>query len=289
MPATLANLNGRLQPLAEVTISALDRGFLFGDSVYEVLRVIGGRPWLEKEHWQRLERSLAEIRIAGVDLKRLASRVRETIAAGPFREAMVYLQISRGAGARRRHAFNETLTPTELLWVEDFNDAPVAAMREKGVALITHPDLRWGRCDIKSTNLLANVMANTAAAEKGASEALFYLPDGSFTEGSHSSLFWVKNGTLCTTPIAGNILPSITRDYLIGLAAAEAIPFRESPIQGPAIFDVDELFMAGTTWEVMPGVSVDGRTIADGKPGPIARRLLAAHQDRVAKWIAEKS
>lgn len=286
MPATLANLNGRLQPLAEVTIPALDRGFLFGDSVYEVLRIIAGRPWLEREHWQRLQRSLAEIRITGVDLARLASRMRETIAAGPFGEAMVYLQITRGAGPRRKHAFNETMTPTELLWVEDYDDASAAAMRERGVAVVTLPDLRWARCDIKSTNLLANVLANTTAAERGGAEALFYLPDGSFTEGSHSSFFWVKNGVLLTTPIAANILPSITRQYLIGLAAAEGIPFREAQIRGPEIFQVDELFMAGTTWEVMPGVRVDGQPIGDGKPGPISRRLLAAHQEKVAKWLA---
>jgi len=238
-------------------IPALDRGFLFGDAVYEVLRVYGGKPWLESEHWRRLERSLAEIFITGVDLDRLRTRVAETIAAGPFREAMVYLQITRGAGPQRRHAFNTALTPTELLWVEDYDDGLTARKREQGVAVITRPDLRSQRCDIKSTNLLANIMANTAAAERGAAEAIFYLPDGTLSEGSHSSFFWVKNGVLATTPIAQNILPGITRQFLIELVTREGIPFKEMPLPASELFSVDELFLTGTTSEVLPVVKVD--------------------------------
>ncbi len=286
MPRPLAHFQDRIQPLEDVRIPALDRGFLFGDSVYEVLRVYGGKPWLEAEHWRRLERSLAEVRIASIDLERLRARVRETIAAGPFGEAMVYVQITRGAAPKRRHAFNTALTPTELLWVEDYDDAPTAAKRATGVAVITHPDLRWQRCDIKSTNLLANVLANTVAAERGAAEALFYLPDGYLSEASHSTVFWVKNGDLFTTPSEENILPSITRQSLIDLATQEGIPFREGKLKGIDIFGIDEIFLAATTSEVLPVVTVDGRPIADGRPGPVSRRLLAAHQRAVAAFVA---
>lgn len=286
MPNPLAHFDGRILSLEDVRISALDRGFLFGDSVYEVLRVYRGKPWLEAEHMRRLERSLAEIRIASIDFDRLRARMYETIAAGPFVEAMVYIQITRGAAPRRRHAFNVPLTPTELLWVEDYDDAPTAARRATGVAVITHPDLRWQRCDIKSTNLLANVLANTLSAERGAAETLFYLPDGFLSEASHSSFFWVKDGNLFTTPLVENILPSITRQSLIELAAADGIPFREAKIKGVDVFGVDELFLAATTSEVMPVANVDGRAIGDGRPGPISRLLLMAHQRAVEAFLS---
>jgi D-alanine transaminase len=283
VPNPLAHYRGRIMPLEDVMIPALDRGFLFGDAVYEVLRVYGGKAWLEAEHWSRLERSLAEIRIAGVDLAGLRERMRETIAAGPFAEAMVYLQITRGASSRRRHAFNAPLTPTEVLWVEDYDDKPTAAKRETGVSVVSQPELRWQRCDIKSTNLLANVMANTVAAERGAAEAIFYLPDGTLTEASHSSFFWVKDGVLLTTPIAKNILPSITRQFLIEAAKREGIAFREAILKKDDVAGIDELFLAGTTSEVLPVAQFDGRPVGGGRPGRVSRQLLAAHQRAVAR------
>src|SRR5262249_31207445 len=157
-------------------ISALDRGFLFGDAVYEVLRVYRGRPWLADEHFARLRRSLEEVRLGGVDLGRLRRRMAETVAAGHFREAAGYLQNTPGA-APRSHAFPPDAVPLELLFVQEFKDS-YAEARRQGAAVITRPDIRWGRCDIKSTNLLGNVLALQAAKEAGCLEALFYLPDG---------------------------------------------------------------------------------------------------------------
>src|SRR5438128_7981440 len=142
----LANINGVSMPLAEVRISALDRGFLFGDAVYEVLRVYGGKPWLKEEHFARLSRSLEAIRIRGVDVSRVEKRMLETIAGGPFREAIVYIQITRGA-APRTHAFPENATPLEFFYVQEFTD-PYREARVTGAGVITHPDLRWDRCDI---------------------------------------------------------------------------------------------------------------------------------------------
>ena len=207
----LANLHGKILPLDEVTISPLDRGFLFGDAVYEVLRIYQGKPWLEQEHFDRFERSINEIHIKGVDMPRLRRRMHETIKAGGFGEAMVYLQVTRGA-APRKHAFPKDIVPLELLWVQEYPDS-YRPLCETGCGVITYPDLRWHRADIKSTNLLANVLANQASSEAGCAEAILYLPDGTLTEASHSSFFAVKNNQLHTTPLKANVLPSITRVY----------------------------------------------------------------------------
>src|SRR5437660_742162 len=159
MPAALANLNGQTMPLEDVKVSVLDRGFLFGDAVYEVLRAYRGKPWMEREHFERLTRSLALIRIGGVDVDRLRRRMHETIAAGSFGECVIYMQVTRGAVYPRRHAFPPSAVPTELLWVEEYDDAKTAEQRQIGVSVVSQPDMRWHRCGIKSTNLLANVLA----------------------------------------------------------------------------------------------------------------------------------
>jgi len=284
MPPPLANLDGTLLPLEEVKISALDRGFLFGDAVYEVLRLYGGRPWLEPEHFTRLKNSLAAIRIEGIDLERLRRRLHETIQAGPFTEGMAYLHVTRGA-APRRHAFPALATPLEFLFVQDYDDGPTAQARDQGTALITMPDIRWGHCDIKSTNLLPNVLANQAAAEAGASEVLLYLPDSTVTEASHSSYFAVQGGVLLTTPVTANILPGITRNFIVRLARAENIPIREQTIRRSDLFLMDEIFLTGTTSEILPVVRVDGRPIGTGHPGPMAKKILELHQKAVEKFL----
>jgi D-alanine transaminase len=268
----LANLHGKIMPLEEVTISPLDRGFLFGDAVYEVLRAYQGKPWLEDEHFGRFARSLEEIRIAGVDMPRFRRRMHETIRAGGFREAVVYLQVTRGA------------VPLELLWVQDYlrtYDEPC----ESGCSVITFPDLRWHRCDIKSTNLLGNVLANQASAEAGCAEAILYLPDGTLTEASHSSLFAVKNNQLHTTPLKANVLPSITRGYTLKLARQAGIEFVERNLQRNELDEADELFLVGTTCEILPIVKVDDRPVKSGQPGPLTRRLQAIYTENVNVFL----
>jgi D-alanine transaminase len=288
MPPPLANLNGTLLPLEEVKISALDRGFLFGDAVYEVLRLYAGRPWLEMEHFTRLKNSLAAIRIAGVDLERLQRRFHETIQAGRFTEGIAYLHVTRGS-APRRHAFPAQATPLEFMFVLDYDDGPTAQIRAHGTSVITYPDIRWHHCDIKSTNLLPNVLANQAAAEHSASEALLYLPDGTVTEASHSSYFAVKDGALITTPLKANILPGITRNFIVQLAQAGQIPIREQSIRKSDLFRMDEIFLTGTTSEVLPVVKVDGQPIGTGKPGPMAKRLLELHEKAVEEFLANSA
>ena len=275
----LANLNGELVPLTEARIPALDRGFLFGDAVYEVLRVYHGRPWMVDDHFARLRRSLEAIRVHGVDLVRLRQRVLDTIAAGPFGEALVYIQITRG-GAPRSHGFPAGVKPLEFLYVQEFRD-PYAQARQDGAAVITLPDLRWGRCDIKSTNLLANVLAAQAAKEAGCTEALLCSDDGIVSEGTHTSFFGVLDGKLLTAPKSPHILPGITRGLVLQLAQRVRIELQEHELRRPDLARVSELFLTGTTSEVLPIVRVDGQPIADGKPGPTTRRLQQAYREAV--------
>ncbi len=281
----LANFEGRLVPLSEVRIPATDRGFLFGDAIYEVLRVYNNRPWLEQEHWDRLARSLKEIHIAGVDLADLRRRMAQTLTAANFGEAMVYIQITRGS-APRTHAFPKSAKPLELLWVQRYDDGPTAALREIGSSVVTHPDLRWQRCDVKSTNLLANVLACQVAAEKNAREAILYLPDGTLSEASHSTFFWVKDGVVKTTPIKANILPGITRQFVIRLCQKNDIPFREETLKMSELFGVDEFFLSGTTAEVLSVVTADGRSLGGGTPGAITRRLQHLHDAAIREFLS---
>lgn len=281
----LANVNGEMMPLEEVKVSALDRGFLFGDAVYEVLRIYQGKPWLLDEHWRRLGRSLEAIRIGGVDLDRLRRRMLETIAASRCLEATVYIQITRGA-APRTHHFPVHATPLELLYVREFKDLHAEA-RRTGAAVITQPDVRWDRCDIKSTNLLANVLAVQAAHEADCLEALFYLPDGTLTEGTHTSFFGVLDDAVLTAPNSHAILPGITRGLILRLAARAGIAVREQVLKRDDLRRVSELFLTGTTAEVTPVVRVDGQPIRDGRPGPVTRRLQEAYAEAVREFVAD--
>lgn len=283
-PVPLANLHGEILPLSEARVPALDRGFLFGDAVYEVLRVYAGRAWLGDEHFARLARSLREVRIAGVDLNRLRRRMQETIAAGSFREATVYFQITRGA-APRTHAFPANATPLEFLFVQAYDDHYAAARRD-GCAAALHPDLRWGRCDVKSTNLLGNVLAMQAAQEAGCLEALLYEPDGTLTEGTHSSLFGMLDGVLRTAPKTSAILPGVTRDLVVRLAAAAGIPVEERNLTRDELPQATELFLTGTTSEVLPVVQVHGQPVAAGRPGPVTRRLQEAYREAVRAFLS---
>jgi D-alanine transaminase len=284
MTEALANLNGKQMPLDEVRIPALDRGFLLGDAVYEVIRVYQGRPWLLDEHLRRLAQSMEAIRIRGVDLDRVRRRIGETITAGPFREATTYIQINRGV-APRSHTFPALATPLELLYVREFVDRYEVARRD-GATVLTRPDLRWGRCDIKSTNLLANVLAAQEAKEAGCLEALLYLPDGTLTEGTHTSFFGVLDGTVLTAPNSPDILPGITRSLILRLTERAGIAVRERVLRRDDLARVSELFLTGTTTEVMPVVTVDGRPIAGGTPGPVTRRLQQAFQEVVSELLA---
>ena len=262
---------------AEARVPVDDRGFLFADGLYEVIRVYAGRPFLAEPHIDRLHRGLAAIRIdpgAAEGLLTIAERLLAENALVDA-DAIVYIQITRGA-APRKHAFPEPGTrPTVYVMTKRFT-RPADASFTDGVGAITVPDTRWGRCDIKSIALLPNVLANQQAKEAGAFEALF-VRDGVLIEGSHSNLAGVIDGELVTYPECNYILGGITRRFVLDLAREIGIPVREAPIFVDRIEDVDELFLTGTTTEIMPITRLDGRPVGDGRPGDIARRLQQAY------------
>jgi D-alanine transaminase len=272
---TLAHVGGRIVPLKDVTVSVMDRGFLFGDAVYEVMRVYQGRAFLADEHFTRLARSLDAIRIHGVDVEALRERMLETIAAGPFQEAIVYIQVTRGV-APRAHAFPKDTKPFELLYVQEYVD-PYGDKRQQGAAVITQPDIRWDYCEIKSTNLLPNVLAYQKAREADCVESLLVLPDGKLTEGTHSSFFAVLDGVVRTAPKSPLILPGCTRDLVIRLARDLQLRVLEESISRTDLGKISELFLSGTTTEVFPIIKVDGAPVGSGKTGEITRALQIAY------------
>lgn len=292
-----AYLNGKTLPLAEVKVSALDRGFLFGDGVYEVARIYRGRPFLFDEHWARLGRSLDALRIGSLDLLRLKHDALALIAASGVQEGTIYVQVTRGAAPLRSHAFPKApgpdrnpyedtfppeTTPTTFMYVLPLAEAH-AALRERGARAITYPDQRWGRCDIKSLNLLGNVFAAQAAKEAGAFEAILVDAKGIVTEGSHTSVFAVIGGALHTMPLGHEILPGITRAAVLRLASELGIPVEEAPLPVAGLKGADEVFLTGTTTEVLPIVRVDDADIGTGSPGPLTRALEAAYRALVAR------
>jgi D-alanine transaminase len=284
-PEPLCVLDGVRMPVSEARVPVLDRGFLFGDGIYEVLRIYRGKPWLETDHFARLGRSLGVVRILGVDLERLRRQMRELIAAGGFREALAYIQVTRGA-APRGHAFPSNIRPTELLWLQEIGD-PYTRHREVGIGVSLQPDLRWKRCDVKTVNLLGNVLANQAAKEAGCSEAILYLPDGTLTEASHSSFFGVLGGVIRTTDDGPGILPGVTRKLTFDLAKRAGVPVELRSLRREELATVSELFLTGTSMEVCPVTTVDGQPVADGKPGPVTRRLQEAYADVLREFLAD--
>ena len=287
---TLACLNGELLPADEAKVSIWDRGFLFGDGIYEVFRLYDGWMWLEAEHMARLRRSLSEMWYEGFDFERLADRIRRTISVSEVVEGIVYIQITRGV-APRKHAFPAPGTPpTELIVVKPYDDAPIAPLRQTGVPIISFADVRWGRCDVKSINLLANVLACEAAARADAFEAVLLDQAGLVTESTHSSLMWIRNGRLEATPEGHEILPGTTRSGAVLRAAASlGIPFIETRVTLDQLLAADEVLLAGTTIEVMPVNAIDGKRIGNGLPGPITQRLQAAYRAAVKAWLAAES
>lgn len=263
--------NGEYVEKSAVRISPDDRGFLFADGVYEVVRSYAGRLFRLDAHLGRLADGLAALRMSGVDLTTLRAVFPKVIEANRLgREgATVYLQITRGA-APRGHAFPDPSPPPTVY--AEARPFVARADPEAGVAVITVPDVRWARCDIKSVALLPNVLANQRAREAGAVEAVF-VRDGVVLEGTASSLFAVFDGEVRTVPKTNYILPGVTRQVVLDLCAAHSIAARQAPIQFDELAGAEEIFLAGTTVEVMPVVTVDGRAVGDGRPGPVTRCL----------------
>jgi D-alanine transaminase len=265
----------RLLERDQASVDIEDRGFTFGDGVYEVFRVYSGQIFEAKEHWQRLARSAKELRIdLPYTAEFLHNGVMELMKADGLNDGMVYLQLTRGA-APRAHAFPPAGTKPTLTVFTKILERPTAALQD-GIAAITHPDIRWLRCDIKSLNLLPNVLAKQAASEVEAAEAVLHR-DGVVTEGSSSNVAIIKDGVLLTHPANHLILPGITRTVVLRLAGDLGLPVKEEPFTTAALLGADEAFVLSTNVEIMPVVRIDGTPIGDGRPGPVTRRLQQAY------------
>ena len=274
-------LNGEWMPMEQARVPVLDRGFIFGDGVYEVIPSYSGHPFRLREHLVRLQSSLDGVRIENpYSLARWEELVREIVAKNPWEDQGVYLQVTRGV-APRDHAFPKGVKPTVFM-MSNALTTPAAAQRERGVAAVTVADNRWLRCDIKSVSLLANCLLRQAAVDAGAAEALL-LRDGMLTEGSASNIFLVKNGVIITPPKSNFILPGITYDVVIELARANKLPLEVRQVSEAEVRDADELWLTSSTKEVLPISMLDGKPVGHGagagKPGPLAARMHQLYQD----------
>ena len=263
--------NGKFLSKDEVRVSPEDRGFVFGDGVYEVIRSYQGSLFALDAHLARMRSGVCELAINGVEVDTLGEVAaalvgRNNLTSG---DATVYLQITRGTAPRAHFFPDPPVPPTVYAQAGRFTPKGDPA---KGIVTITVPDIRWARCDIKTVQLLPNCLANQRARASGAQEALF-VRDGVVLEGSHSSLFFVFGEEVRTAPKSNYILPSITRDIVLDICRADGIPARETPVFTHELPRVTEAFLAGTTVEVMPIVRIDADVVGDGKPGPVTRRL----------------
>ena len=281
----VAYVNGAYHPHGQAMVHVEDRGFQFADGVYEVWSVFNGRMADFDGHMTRLHRSLNELRIdIPMSREALTQVLKETIRRNRVRDGIVYLQVTRGT-ARRDHPFPEAGTPPSVIVTSrSVSSSRSEAQAAKGVAVITQPDVRWGRCDIKTVGLLPNVLAKQAARERGAYEAWMVDEMGLVTEGSSTSAWIVdENGKLRTRDTQANILKGITRTAIMALIAEEKLELDERPFSVDEAKRAREAFFTAAGAFVMPAVSIDGVTIGDGAPGPVATKLRALYLDQAAR------
>jgi D-alanine transaminase len=269
-------VNGRFMPLEEATVPVEDRGFQFGDGIYEVIRTYHGQPFQLDAHLARLERSAKAIELPlPWNLQQWAAHVHDGIKRSGYAESKVYLQLTRGA-APRDHVFPASAKPTAVMTVREMKPLdPV--LQASGVSVMTMDDWRWGRCDIKSVNLLPNIMARQKAKQAGAFEALF-IRNGQVTEGAVSNVMIVMAGRVLTAPESERILSGVTRMIVLELVKKEGLTVEERFVNVDDFFRADEIFLTGTTVEVLPVIRVDGKQVGSGKPGPVTQKLQTAFQ-----------
>jgi len=267
----IAMLQDRILPLADLDPAHLDRGTYFGDGVYEVLRSYNGKIFALQDHLTRFANSLAAIEITGVDIKKIRSRILKAFDTAGFANAKIYFHITRGS-APRSHVYDADLKPNFFLTVTELPDD--SELKATGIAVSTHPDWRWKRCDIKSLNLLPNVLARADAAKKGCEEAILVDEAGLITEGAGSAFFAIFGNVLQTTPLTANILPSITRAFTIKAAKNIGLEIVEKSLTVQQAASADELLIAVTTKDIVPVVKFDDKPIGNGTPSRYTRLLI---------------
>jgi len=277
MAAEIVYLNGQFMPLDEARIPVLDRGFVFGDGVYEVIPVYSRHPFRLAEHLRRLQRSLDGIRLANplpdAEWTRL---IRDIVARNAGDDQSVYLQVTRGA-AKRAHEFPQGTPPTVFMMSNPLVTPPREQV-ENGVACITATDFRWLKCDVKSVSLLGNCLLKQLAIDAGAVEVVLFR-DGYLTEASACNVFAVRNGVLLAPPKNHLILPGITYDVVLEIAAANKLPCEVREVPEHEVRSAQEIWITSSTREVLAVTKLDGRAVGDGKPGALFRRVHALYQD----------
>lgn len=264
-------LNGSFLPVHEARVSVMDRGFLFGDGVYEVIPVYGGRAFRLEHHLQRLDLSLQGIRLANpLDHTRWRDVLTALVGHNGGGDQSLYLQVTRGVAPSRDHAFPARIEPTVFAMTSALVE-PGEALRQ-GISAVTVEDIRWKHCNIKAVTLLPNVLMRQYAIDAGAAEAIL-LRDGYATEGAASNIFIVRQGTVTTPPKSNLLLPGITRDLLVELCQTNGIDCREQNISEAELRSADELWVSSSTKEVVAVTRLDGQAIGNGQPGPLWQRL----------------
>ena len=285
MPLPICYLNGAYLPLTEARVSPLDRAFLFGDAVYEVVPVYSARPFRLREHLDRLNRSLAGIRMsAPLSHSEWAELCGELVSRNSAGDGYLYLQVTRGAEFGRNHAWPEGLKPTLFAYVTALEPVPAAFMTA-GVAAVTAADTRWARRDIKSTALLANILLKKLSADAGAFETIM-LEDGELTEGSSTTVHVVKDGVIHTPPNGHHILPGTTRDVVGELAARLKLRSESRRVTESELREADEIWLAFATRGVLPVTRLDGAAVGSGRPGPLFKRMSDAFADYTRELAA---
>ncbi len=273
----IAYFNGQFMEKNQITLSPDDRGFLFGDGLYEVIRSYKGRLFLGTEHIDRLNYGARHLGLNTTDFSHLEAVGLDLIEKNQLqdKDATIYFQVTRGS-ALRSHPFPDPSTPLNIYGTaQAFDDTTARQKQEKGIGVITLSDNRWARCDMKTTALTANVLANQKAVENGCYEAIF-VRDGVLLEGTHSNFMAVMDNTLVTAPLSNYILGGITRNHILARCKDLGIAFEERPVFERDAGRITEMMVTGTTTEVTPIVTMNGKPVGDGAPGPIARKLQQA-------------
>ncbi|MEW9899117.1 D-amino acid aminotransferase [Chitinivorax sp. PXF-14] len=270
-------LNGKFMPIQDASISPLDRGFLFGDGVYEVVPVYSRHLLRLDEHLSRLEASLASVKIANPHSRdEWRSLIRQAVAKQGFDDQSVYIQVTRGAGPNRDFPFPPTARQTAMIYPMPLV-TPSAEVKAAGVSAITHEDFRWLRCDIKSIALLANVLLRNEAIAAGCAETVLFR-DGWLSEGAASNIFVVRDGIMLSPPKSHLMLSGITYDLVLELAARHGLPHEVRAVSEAEVRTADELWMTSSTREVLAITTLDGQAIGNGRPGPVNARMDTLYQ-----------
>lgn len=275
-------LNGAFLPLQEARVPVMDRGFIFGDAVYEVIPVYAGRPFRLEQHLQRLENSLTAVRIeAPFPREQWRSLIGRIITENGGGNQSVYIQLTRGV-SERDHVPASPLKATVFIMSKPLK----ACVSPEPVAAIVWPDFRWGRCDIKTTSLIANVLLRYQAVDAGAWEAIL-VRDGWVTEGTASNVFVVDHSLIKTPPRGPHILPGITRDLLVEMLAAMAVPYAETPVSEAELWQAQEIWLTSSTREIVPVVRLNQTPVSEGVPGPLWVRVNAMYQQAKQAFVFE--